>query len=159
MITDDNGKFDAKSEETPDLNWGVDEQNDNCTNASQNPALAAQNVDSVSVSAQDASDDVFENKSANEAQTVEETKSALEKLGKEREEALKKIQDRFDAKEFAIRHKAISISARRMNAYEFLERQRKLVREKLNAPYIDDEDIDVHVEKAFQAGLHVVVLG
>jgi hypothetical protein len=145
----------------PDLDWGFDAEK-GAGNAHQVAADAlakakapevAENtlidrtalpaVEAVVTTDENASTEEGEGtESADEAKGAAEASNALEELQKRKAEALRKVEEKFEAKEFALRRKSVSMGVRKTVAFELLEVMRGTVREKLNFPYMDDAEAD-----------------
>jgi hypothetical protein len=80
--------------------------------------------------------------SADEAKGAAEASNALAELQKRKAEAMRKVEEKFEAKEFALRRKSVSMGVRKTVAFELMEVMRGTVREKLNSPYMDDAEAD-----------------
>ena len=89
-----------------------------------------------------------------EEKSNEEIAASIKKLEAERDEMLKKINDKFEGKAFALRQKTVSLSERRGIAHGIIEKMRASIRERLNQPYLDDANVDSIIEAVFDKGLN-----
>jgi hypothetical protein len=163
----------ATSNQNPDLDWGMGSSDSGATkvNAEQVAADALAKAKSqepsggglldhtalTGATTEGAKPEGNEGKNdgndAGDNEGAAEASKGLAELQKRKEEALRKVAEKFEAKEFALRRKSVTMGVRKTVAFELLEKMRSGMREKINSPYMDDAEVDKLIESAFEKSI------